>query len=157
MVKEMRGTVDALFGEPSVEAFTDETVALFASEKLPPPCELNNATAKLYHFLKVSEQGTIFSKLVQSFMVLTPHSSGPERAVSNHTTLKSKKQASLKRSTINSRMIIALNGSGTAFFDPRPAVVKFLELKSRRDKQPDAEVYQSQEFVKKFFANDSNL
>jgi hypothetical protein len=53
---------------------------------------------------------------------------GPERAVSVHTTLKTAKQSSYSREAINSRMYIALNGEGTALFNPRPAVAKFLEI-----------------------------
>ena len=43
---------------------------------------------------------------------------------------------------------IALNGVGTALFDPRPAVAKFLEVKERRRKLPDEEIYQNQKFTK---------
>lgn len=160
MIKEMRGMVVNLFGEDSIETFIDEIVDFFACEKLPPPNDLNEATAVLYHFLEVSEPGTIFSKLVQTFVALTPHSSGPERAVSIHTTLKSNKQSSLSRNAINSRMYIALNGAGTALFDPRPAVIKFLELKDRREKLPDGELYKrhhSRIYKKVFFSKDSTL
>lgn len=54
-------------------------------------------------------------------------------------------------------MFIALNGIGTAHFDPRPAVAKFLEKKERRRKLPDQQLYQEQEFMKKFFAKESTL
>ena len=37
-------------------------------------------------------------------------------------------------------------------FDPRPAVVKFLEKKDRRNKFP-AELYKNRQFVKKFFSD----
>lgn len=48
-------------------------------------------------------------------------------------------------------MYIALNGVGTALFDPRPAVAKVVEVKERRRKLPDEDIYQNQEFTKKFF------
>ncbi|KAL4148449.1 hypothetical protein QTP88_002689 [Uroleucon formosanum] len=146
-----------LFGEHAVSCFTDDVISLYAADKLPPPLEMNNSTAKMYHFLKVSTQSSIFSKLVQSFISLTPHSAGPERAVSLHTTLKTSKQSSYSREAINSRMYIALNGIGTALFDPRPAVAKFLESKERRRKLPDPDLYKNQEFIQKFFSIDSNL
>lgn len=74
-----------------------------------------------------------------------------------HTILKTNKQSSYSREAINSRMYIALNGTGTALFDPRPAVAKFLESKERRRKLPDPDLYKSQEFIQKFFSIDSNL
>ena len=45
--------------------------------------------------------------------------------------------------------MVALNGVGTAYFDPRPAVVKFLE-KTRRCGAPDWDFYGQHEFVRKF-------
>ncbi|KAI0233645.1 hypothetical protein LSAT2_016120 [Lamellibrachia satsuma] len=42
--------------------------------------------------------------------------------------------------TRNARLMVALNGVGTAYFDPRPAVVKFLE-KARRCGAPDWDIY----------------
>ncbi|KAF0702117.1 Uncharacterized protein FWK35_00032969, partial [Aphis craccivora] len=147
-----------LFGEHAVSYFTDDVISLYAAKTLPPCLEMNSSTAKIYHYLKVSKQSLIFSKLVQSFIGLTPHSAGPERAVSVHTILKTNKQSSFNsRVAINSRMYIALNGTGTALFDPMPAVAKFLESKERRRKLPDSDLYKSQEFIQKFFSIDSNL
>lgn len=157
LVNAVRVDVEGLFGKEKLSDFTDDVVELFATEKLPASSSLTSSTGKLYHFLKVSQPHSIFRKLVQSYISLTPHSAGPERAVSVHTTLKSNKQSSLSREALNSRMCIALNGIGTAFFDPRPSVAKFLEKKERRRKLPDSDLYQDQEFVKKFFAKDSNL
>lgn len=154
LVREVRMDVENLFGEDAVSSFTDDIVSLYSAKKLPPPPEMNTSTGKLFYYLKVSTPHSVFSKLVQAYISLTPHSAGPERAVSVHTTLKSSKQSSYSREALNSRMYIALNGVGTPFFDPRPAVAKFLEIKDRRRKLPDAELYQDQEFVKKFFAKD---
>ena len=111
----------------------------------------------MYHMLKISQPGTIFSKLVQAFLSLTPHSIGPERAMSCHTIPKGPKQSCYSRDAINSRMYIALNSSGTAHFDPRPAVAKFLINKDRRNSAPDCELYQNRDFVKKFFSKDSTV
>ena len=41
--------------------------------------------------------------------------------------------------TVCARMEIALNGKGTAFFDPRFAVMEFLTCKERRTRDPDPE------------------
>ena len=45
-----------------------------------------------------------------------------------------------------------MNGTGIAHFDSRPAVVKFLEKKDRRNKFP-AELYKDRQFVKKLFSD----
>ena len=49
-------------------------------------------------------------------------------------------------------MSISMNSTGTAHFDPQPAVVKFLEKKDHRNKFP-AELYKDRQFVKKFFSD----
>lgn len=157
VVKAARVDVENLFGKDKVSQFTDDVLQLYASEKLPPSSTMTSSTAKLYHCLKVSQPHSIFSKLVQAYVSLTPHSAGPERAVSVHTNLKTVKQSNLSREALNSRMYIALNGTGTAFFDPRPAVAKFLEKKERRRKLPDQQLYQDHDYIKKFFSKESNL
>ena len=48
-------------------------------------------------------------------------------------------------------MYIALNGTGTALYDPRSAVAKFLESKERRRKLPDQDLYRNQEFIQNIF------
>jgi len=54
-------------------------------------------------------------------------------------------------------MYIALNGIGTAMFDPRPAVVNFLESKERRRKLSDPDLHKNQEITLTFFFIDSNM
>ena len=129
MIKSTRRIVDGLFGADSVIKFSDEVLGHFSSENLPVPSNIADATGKIYHMLKISQPGTVFSKLVQAYLSLTSHSIGPERAVSCHTIIKGPKQSSYSREAINSRMYIALNSGGTAHFDPRPAVAKFLKKK----------------------------
>jgi len=94
---------------------------------------------------------------MQSYICLTPHSVSPKRAVSIHTRLISNKQFNYLREAINSRMYVATNGVGTALYDSRLAVGKLLEAKARKRKLPDPELYQSHEFVKKMFSDDTNL
>lgn len=130
MINSTRKVVEGLFGKDCITEFSDEVLGHFSSENLPVPGNITDGTGKLYHMLKISQSGTVFSKLVQAYVSLTPHSIGPERAVSCHTILKGPKQSSYSREAINSRMYIALNSSGTAHFDPRPAVAKFLQKKT---------------------------
>ena len=51
--------------------------------------------------------------------------------------------------TINARLHIALNGMGTAHYDPRLAVVHFLSARNRREREPSVEIYSRRDFVKK--------
>jgi hypothetical protein len=155
MTDATRARVTGLFGTDCITQYCDEIIGHFVSGKLPAPD--TTTTGKLFHMLKISVPGTIFAKLVQAFLSLTPHSIGPERAVSCHTILKGPKQSSYSRDAINSRMYISLNSGGTAHFDPRPAVAKFLMKKERRVSAPDKELYQSRDFVKKFFSTDSTV
>jgi hypothetical protein len=54
-------------------------------------------------------------------------------------------------------MYIALNSRGTAHFDPRSAVAKFLMKKERRVSAPYKELFQNRDFVKKFFSPDAEV
>ena len=136
-----RATVEDLFGSAAVAPFCGEVIGHFESGTLPiPEIQSLSGTAQLYHLLKISVPGTIFGKLVLSFATLSPHSIGPERAVSCHTTLKGPKQSCYLREAINSRMATALNSCGTAFFDPRPSVARILEKKNWRMRVPNEEL-----------------
>ena len=75
---------------------------------------------------------------------------GTERVVSHHNKLKSIQRASLFKETGNDRLIIiiSVNGAGTASYDPRPAVVAFLQKKDRRYREPQTDVYQQRDFIR---------
>lgn len=88
------------------------------------------------------------SKMILS---ITPDSMRVERAVSCLNNFKTPDRASTVLDTLSDRMTISLNGRGTAEYDPRPAVAKFLKKKERRHKQPDIDTYKRQPFVAKFF------
>ena len=96
------------------------------------------------------DKGTTLSKLVPTYLLLTPHSIAP--VISHHDNIKSQKRSTLSRQTINRRLIISLNELGTAFFDPREAVAKFMTSKNRRNRTPDYELYTNREFVKRCLA-----
>ena len=101
--------------------------------------------------LKISQPGTVFSKLVQAYLSLSPHSIGPEQAVSCHTIIKGPKQTSYSREAINSPMYIALNSGGLHISIQDPHVAKFLKKKEHRYQVPNKELYQVRHFIKKFF------
>ena len=82
---------------------------------------------------------------------------GIERVVSHYNKLKSIQRASLSSETVNDRLMISINGVGTAGYDPRPAVAAFLQKKDRRSRQPQTDIYQQREFIQKFFRVDSHV
>lgn len=99
----------------------------------------------------MSASSGVCKRLLASFVTLTPHSMATERAVSHYNNIRSPHRLSMSGDTANARLIIALNGVGTAHFDPRPAVSAFLARKERRMREPDATTYKNREFVSKFF------
>jgi hypothetical protein len=93
MIASVRCDVEGLFNKTNLSQFSDEVIGLYATDNLPAPRSITDFTGKLYYFLKISTPNTLFSKLVQTYISLTPHSCGPELAVSCHTILKSNKQS----------------------------------------------------------------
>jgi hypothetical protein len=102
--------------------FSEDWLGYFTSEGSRSFSQGDSTTAKLYELLKAAPKHTILSKLVQTFLVTSPHSMQTERVISCHNELKSDLRSSMSRETCNSRLIMALNSNGTANFDPRPAV-----------------------------------
>ena len=92
----------------------------------------------------------LLRKLLAAFLTLTLHSTATERTVSHYNNVKMTQRASLQPKTINSIMHISLNGRGTAFSDPRPAVFEFLKRKERQNRQPFYELYQNRDFIQMF-------
>ena len=80
---------------------------------------------------------------------MKPHSMQTERIVSHHNLVVDNHRTSMGEETRNARLMVTLNGVGRAYFDPRPAVVKFLG-KTRGCGAPDWDVYGQREFVRKF-------
>ena len=87
----------------------------------------------------------------------SPHSMSTERAVSHYNQFKSTHRQGLLTKTINQRLVIALNGKGTTYFDSRPNVAGFLRNKERRYREPTCEVYKNRDFAKMIFRDSSTL
>ena len=81
----------------------------------------------------------IVHKIFAAIMSQSPHSMQTERIVSHHNIVASDARISMTDDTIISRLFIALNGIGTAHYDPRTAVAHFLAAKERRNREPDFE------------------
>ena len=116
---------------------------------LPDGCDLGcKMTVRLRQLLPVTT-GSV-QKVLASLACMSPHSMQTEMIVSHHHNLVvDNHRTSMGEDTRNARPMVALNGVDTAYFDPRPAVVKFLE-KTRRCGAPDWDIYGPSEFVRKF-------
>lgn len=152
LINAGRSSVEHIFGKASVQSFADDAIGYFVSHGARSFHASDCTTAKLYELLQKSRNKTILNKLIQTFLITSPHSMLTERAVKCHTLLKSDLRSTLSRNSMNDRMCIALNSSGTANFDPRRSVATFLSRKERRNKIPDSDLFVQRDFVKNFFA-----
>ena len=90
-------------------------------------------------------------------MSLSPYSMQTERIVSHHNIVASGARVSMTDDTIISRIFIALNGIGTAHYDPRAAVAPFFATKERKNREPDIETYSRCQFVNIFIRKDGHF
>ncbi|KAG5861413.1 hypothetical protein JTB14_038203 [Gonioctena quinquepunctata] len=97
-------------------------------------------------------KGTL-QKLLVSLVVTSPHSMTVERVISHYNNMKIPFRMSSNNDTLNDRLMIALNGQGTAYFDPRPAIAEFF----RRYREPTPEIYTNKDFIKKFFRKETEF
>lgn len=58
-------------------------------------------------------------KVLAAVAALVPHSMQTERIVSHHNIILDDNRTSMATDTVNARLTIALNGVGTAHYDPR--------------------------------------
>ena len=93
-------------------------------------CDLGcKMTVRLRQLLPVTTG--LVQKVLASLACMSPHSMQTERIVSHHNLVVDNHRTSMGEDMRNARLIVALNIVGTAYFDPRPALVKFPE-KTRR-------------------------
>ena len=82
-----------------------------------------------------------------ALLVMVPHSMQTERVISVYNKIVTPNRQSMHIDTVKSRMLIALNGIGTAKCDFK----EFLKRKDRRQREPDCDLYKKREYVAKFF------
>lgn len=158
-ITSSRDLVSQMFGNEVIEQFVADVCSSWSKVSEVESIDVED-TGTVYALklrkMTQASQG-IMKKFLASFLTLTPHSMATERVVSHYNNIKSVKRSSLQQDTINGAMYISLNGKGTAYYDPRPAVFMFLKNKDRRNAQPCSELYQQRDFVRKFFQSDSGL
>lgn len=99
----------------------------------------------------------LVQKVLAAIATLSPHSMQTERIISHHNLVVDDQKTCMNSNTINARLHIALNGVGTAHYDPRLAVVHFLSVRNRREREPSVDIYSQRDFVKKFFRMTGNF
>ena len=158
MINASRDLVSQMFGEDKVEEFVSDVCMSWTNlSQIQVYGQIEDAgTFYALKLRKMTEASCgMLRRFLTCFLTLTPHSMATEGAVSHYNNIKTSSRASLKPESINSYRHVSLNGRGTAYFDPRPAVYEFLKSKDRRNKEPTAESYREREFIKKFFSSDS--
>ena len=103
---------------------------------------------KLCH---VTRNNVTLNKCLMALLVMVPHSMQTERMISVYNKIVTPNRQSMHIDAVKSKMLIALNGIGTAKYDPREAVGEFLKRKDRRQREPDCDLYKKREYVAKFF------
>ena len=127
-ITSSRELVSQMFGSQVIEQFVSDVCS--SRGKISEVKSVDVEDTGTVYALKLrkmtqASQG-IMKKFLASFLTLTPHSMATERVVSHYNNIKSVKRSSLHQETINGVMNISLNGIGTAYYDPRPAVFTFL-------------------------------
>ena len=120
-----------MFGDEALEEYVGDICASWS--KIYEIKEVATEDTGSIYVLKLREmtqasQG-VMKQFLASFLTLTPHIMATERAVFHYNNTKTVRRPSLKQETINGIMHVSLNGKGTTFYDPRPAVFEFFENK----------------------------
>ena len=126
MAKSAQSLLEKLKMNSAGAQLMDDGIDLFI--KAPHLSEMQDLREKL----KWISENTIsaqLSFLINLDLTATPHSMVVERTVSHYKIFLNDKRLSMPLQSANNRLLIALNGVGTAFFDPRPAVTLFLQRK----------------------------
>ena len=147
-----RDLISQMFGDEVLEEFVGGVCASWSKISEIKDIALED-TGSIYALklrkMAQASQG-VMKQFLASFLTLTPHSMATERAVSHYNNIKTVRRTSLQQETINGVMHVSLNGKGTAFYDPRPAVFEFLRKKERSNRQPCDELYKDRDIIKFF-------
>ena len=149
--------ISQMFGDVVLQEFVGDVCASWS--KISDIKEIALEDTGSIYALKLrkmaqASQG-VMKQFLASFYTLTPHSMATERAVSHYNNIKTVRRTSLKEETINGVMHVSLNGKGTAFYDPRPAVFEFFRKEERRNRQRCDELYKDRDFIKTCFQKEN--
>ena len=147
-----RDLISQMFGDEALEEFVGDVCASWS--KISEIKEIAAEDTGSIYALKLrkvtqASQG-VMKQFLASFLTLTPRSMSTKRAVSHYNNIKTVRRTSLKQEKFNGIMHVSLNGKGTAFYDPRPAVFEFLRVKERRNRQRAMNFTKTRTLLKSF-------
>ena len=143
---------DGIFADEACEQWN----AISDVPHLPAGADLGcSLSVRLRQLLPVTTG--LVQKVLSAIATLSPHSMQTERIVSHHNLVVDDHRSSMNSDTINARLNIALNGVGTAHYDPRMAIVHFLSARNRREREPNLDIYSRRDFAHKFFREDGHF
>ena len=133
--------------------YSENCSDLFCIDGISQKLEHQNLKERFYTVQNhaIQHQLTILLKFCNIITSTMPHSMITERAVSHYNQFRTAHRLSTALQTVNDRLMIALNGCGTANFDPRPALAKFFTMKNRRTSEPKTHLFKDRDFMKTFF------
>ncbi|KAL4084293.1 hypothetical protein QTP88_028118 [Uroleucon formosanum] len=155
--KEMREAgcqlVENIFGHDKVLEFVNNVTDFWPmTEDIPNIDTTDKGTQYSLKLRTIAVKTSgILQKLFVTLLIVFLHSITTERVISHYNQIKTIHKIILLEETINYRLYVSLNGVGTAFYDPRPAVIAFLNTKERRYREPDLCTYKNRDFINKFF------
>lgn len=143
---------DGVFADEACEQWN----TISAIPHLPTGSDLGcSLSVRLRQLLPVTTG--LVQKVLSAIATLSPHSMQTERIISHHNLVVDDHRTGMKSNTINARLQIALNGVGTAHYDPRMAIVHFLSSRNRREREPNVDSYSKRDFVQKFFRKEGHF
>ena len=89
--------------------------------------------------------------VLSRILVCKPHSADCERVISQYNKVKSTCRASFDRQTVSDYLYINMNMPPLCEYDPRPAILRWMDDKDRRTR--DTPKASKQEWFKKLFSN----
>ena len=78
LIASGRKVVEEIVGKESVQSFADDAVSYFVSHGARSFTPTDSITAKLYELLRNSPRGSVLNKLIQTFLVTSPHRESSE-------------------------------------------------------------------------------
>lgn len=149
MVSRARIVLEKLKDDRVVE-LCDQSIDFFA-EHSPVLCDIKDLLGRFEFVSKKVKSSSPLGLICNIITTAAPHSMVVERTVSHYNRFRSHHRMSMSLQAANNRLVIALNGCGTAGYDPRPAIAEFLTRKERRTRLPEFVDYQNRPFVQHFF------
>ncbi|XP_071053673.1 zinc finger protein 862-like [Onthophagus taurus] len=134
MIDGGRTLVENIFsreGKDAVSEFSSNVCDCWPQIEQIGDLDISDIGIKMSYKLRklISATTGVLQRFSCVLMVLSPHSMTVEKVISHHNQIKLTHRMSTSEETINAKMFIALNGIGTAHYDPRLAVDEFFAEK----------------------------